>query len=152
MKKIKIGILGASALAYGKNLASYFDCVTLASLFDTNKNSLDAAQSEAKNSGIYLKTYNNADDFYATDLDMVLAGKNMYDYIFLKNTYLTDGTCDLDFTLNGIGAKKDGELYIFSDNEWTKAVFPQSFSWWNLSYIKCKKDPLFAYFLINFLI
>lgn len=148
MKKIKVGLLGADTVTDGISLALFFKNAELISLFDLNKERLNQAVSYAKENGIYIKAYNNADDFYATEPDMILAGRHMSDYIFCENAFLPDAVSDS--LSDGVASQIDGNLHFFNSGSWNPADISLLSSQNQLIYIKNGKNPLFAYFMLKF--
>lgn len=149
MKKIKIGILGADTFEYGICLISSFKNAELFSVFETNKARMKNVISAAIEKGFYIKSYNNADDFYSSAPDVVLVGKTMHEYIRNKNSFLAGGFCDDLHAIEKIAAEKDGKLYFYQNGDWTE---PGSFDFSaneQLIYIKSGKNPVIAFFILK---
>lgn len=146
MKKIKIGILGAAAFEKVKFAAKNVENIMLTSLMDTNRKNLENAAQTARNEGLYIKMYNNAEDFYAAEPDAVVASYDMYEYVRLKDTYLADGICDFDLSVSGVYAPSDNKLYKLENEEWKMVQNNEIQSFWNMLYVKNGSDPIFIYF------
>lgn len=149
MKKIKIGMVGADTFEHGILLTSHFKNAELFSVFDTNKFRLRQTISSAIEKGLYIKSYNNCDDFYCARPDIVLIGSGMSDYIYIKNSFLINGFCDRQSAMEGIAAAKGGGLYFFENGQWTEADFSEITADDYLTYIKSGKNPLFAFFMLK---
>ena len=147
MEKIKIGMLGEGALLRGISLVSSFENAQLISLFVPNKNQLDKAISYAKEQGIYIKSYNNADDFYQTNPDMIIADAAMFDYAFCENLFFT--SVPEDSPSEGAAAQSGEKLCFFHNNKWVAYDFSSLSPQNHFDYIKSGKDPLHAYFMIK---
>lgn len=149
MDKIKIGLVGADTFEDGKTLISFFDNAELVSVFETNKFKLSKVISSAIESGLYVKSFNNSDDFYQTKPDIVLVGKTMHEYICTKNSFVISGFCEEEYAEDGIAAEKDGKLYFRRNGKWVCFDSFEFSSSEQLAYIKSGKKPLIAFFMLK---
>lgn len=122
MDKIKIGLLGASAITTAFEAVQTLKKAELFCIYDTNADMLDESIKYAKSNGFYIKKFNNSDDFYSASPNIILATKNMYEYINSKyTTLLLDGSCSFENVYNGLYMQNGGSLYVYN-NGWKNAI------------------------------
>ncbi len=150
MNKIKIGLLGASAISVGSEIVKSFPYSELSCIYDSNSDMLDISIKYAKENGFYIKKFNNADDFYSSKPHAVLATRSMYDYI--RNdckTLLLDGSCDFENVFDGLYMKHNEALYFY-DKEWKNACVSKLSPSGRLSILKNPQNVALLFFKLNF--
>ena len=149
MKKLKIGAIGEDAFYAALSLAEQFNTAELYATFETNKNRLNNTIELAIEKGCYIKAFTNSDDFYSSQPDMVLIGKNMQEYIFSENTCLVGGFCEAEYAKPGIAAIKSDKLYFYNSDAWH--IFDEAClsAADKLLYIKNNKNPLIGFYLFK---